>query len=196
MRETRELGRLAYGAMAVLAVVLFADLHGASTVTSQSSDLPAGTWSVSGQGEGAIKFNTRTGKSFILLEFEDGWYWSAINEFDPSEWPKEGKARVRPTLGNLFWDEIGLDTFEVAKQGGKIIGLKVLAAFEDPGIGLKPGDVVTKVDKVAVTSLDELDVAIMERALDALNRSVTLTVLRSEKETLIEYDPQRLIEGD
>ena len=196
MAEVRGQGRVVMGAMAMLAVVLIAYLHSVPTVVSQSSDLPAGTWSVSGQGEGAVKLNTRTGKSFILLESEDGWYWSAIKEVSTSEWPKEGKARVRPTLGNLFWDEIGLDTFEVAKQGGKIIGLKVLAAYEDPGIGLKHGDVIKKVDDITVSSLDELDVAIMERAFDLRNRSVTLTILRGEKESLIEYDPQKLVEGD
>jgi len=186
--------RTYFGAMLLVAMLL-----GSSGVTytvpgvaqaNAESDLSM-PWQVSGQGLGAIKYNRATGQCYLLVSEEVGEYtWKPIKDPAVGDSHKKRRQILFIVVYNALGDTEVCES-KIASDGSEQ-GVLLTKAFVDPGIGLKPGDLIQSVNGKSTKSFDALF-----EALDALllefGEEVKISIVRDGKSQTVTFNPNKVV---
>jgi hypothetical protein len=172
--------------LTILAAVGIVSLSSTNPVTGQGSDQTAnaGAWTIVEAGGEVFKLNTVSGASYYFYKAGRGsatWVPIPIYRERQQELPRLRilSALRRAVTGNA-------DT--ARNSDGENIGMLLKDSFVDPGLGLKPGDIVQKIHNAEIKSLrDYFDWASSTKAIR--EEYWEMHVLRDGEQLVLKFNP-------
>jgi hypothetical protein len=171
----------------LLAAVWVVGLWSTHSISGQARDQAAnaGVWTIVEAGGEVFKLNTASGSSYYFhKEGRRHASWIPIPTYRETQ---QRPVHTVSALGALRHTVTGNAT-TARNSGGESIGMLLKDSFVDPGLGLKPGDIVQKIHNAEIKSLrDYFD-------WDSTTKSIgeehwKIQILRDGEQIVLRFNP-------